>query len=103
VNGSPTDLVFTSSAAGAGTNYYTGGYLVFTSGANNGLKRNITAYDNASVAFTIEYPLPVAPSVGNTFTAYPGCDKTISICNSRFINLPRRRGSDFLPAEDMVG
>ena len=103
VNGTPTDMVFTSSAAGAGTGYYTDGYLVFTSGALNGVKRDITLYVHATTSFTVAYPLPSTPAVGDTFTAYPGCDKTISTCNTKFINLPRRRGSDFLPAEDMVG
>jgi uncharacterized phage protein (TIGR02218 family) len=103
VNGSPTVTIFTSSAAGAGTDYYTGGYLVFTSGVNNGQIRNIVAYNNGTTQFTVEYPLPAAPGVGDTFTAYAGCDKTISTCRTKFWNLPRRRGSDFMPTEDMVG
>ena len=77
--------------------YFNEGYLVFTSGLNNGIKRGIRSYVNASGQILFFIPLPYAPSTGDTFNAYPGCDKQMSTCSGKFSNLPNFLGKPFIP------
>jgi uncharacterized phage protein (TIGR02218 family) len=47
--------------------------------------------------FTLLNPLPLVPSAGDAFTAYPGCDKTQATCTTKFANLGAFRGFPFIP------
>lgn len=101
----------TSGAAAAGTltasafttnltqadGYFALGALTFTSGPNTGLFRSVKAYVHASGLVTMMVPFPVAPTAGNTFTIYPGCDKTFNTCNTKFANQQNFRGFEFVP------
>ena len=51
------------------------GSVTFTSGVNEGITANIKAA--SSNALTLLYPLPAAPSTGDTFTAVWGCDHSL--------------------------
>lgn len=55
------------------------GRIVFTSGANVGVQRTIRSFDGVQT-LTMFAPLPFAPSAGDTFTVYPGCNKTFATC-----------------------
>lgn len=46
----------------------------------------------------LQIPLSVAPSVGDIFLAFPGCDKTMGTCQTKFNNLGRFAGFPFIPA-----
>jgi uncharacterized phage protein (TIGR02218 family) len=95
VTASPTTTSFkTGNAQAAG--YFDQGVIAFSSGVNNGLRRTIKSYDPAT-GFTFALPLPVAPTVGDTVSAYPGCDKTMATCGSKFNNLTKFRGCPFVP------
>ena len=41
--------------------------------------------------------MPVAPGIGDTFTAYPGCDKLQNTCNTKFTNIAHYRGYNYVP------
>lgn len=101
VSGTPTTTGFDSNATQA-DGYFALGYLVWVTGANAGLTSRVKSYANASGAFTIIYPLPVAPSSGDTFTAYPGCDKQYSTCSTKFSNLAHFRGFPYVPTPEMI-
>lgn len=77
--------------------YFDLGWLVWTSGQNNGLVRTIKTYKNASGEVTIIYPLPYLPQAGDAFTIYPGCDKTQSTCTNKFNNVAHFRGFPYMP------
>ena len=77
-------------------NYYAQGRVAFTSGVNAGLSRTVRSYDGAG-NFALIAPFPNAPSVGDAFTAYAGCDLSMATCNSRFNNLTSFRGFPFVP------
>jgi uncharacterized phage protein (TIGR02218 family) len=80
------------------TDRFTGGKIVFTSGANNGFSRGVRSYTNAPTSsIMLLGPLPQSPGVGDTFTIYPGCDKAIGTCFTQFNNLARFRGAPFVP------
>lgn len=81
--------------------YYTLGAVVFTSGVNAGVRRTIRASTAAGV-ITLVQPLPLAPSVGDTFSIYPGCDRSLATCTNKFANARRFRGTPYIPAADTV-
>lgn len=72
------------------------GKLVFTSGANNGIKSTIKT-QTAGGVFTLVVALPEPPAPGDTFTAYPGCNLTTARCVAKFNNLIHFRGQPFVP------
>jgi uncharacterized phage protein (TIGR02218 family) len=81
-------------------NYYSEGTIVFTSGANAGVKRTIRSYLNASGQILLFIPLPNAPSSGDAFTVAPGCDHTMSTCQNTFSNLINFGGAPFIPVPE---
>jgi uncharacterized phage protein (TIGR02218 family) len=83
------------------TGHFALGYLIFTSGVNNGLTRSIKTFAAGSPAqIVLSVPLPSAPGIGDTFTIYPGCDKTQSTCTSKFSNLVNYGGEPYVPAPE---
>jgi uncharacterized phage protein (TIGR02218 family) len=78
--------------------YFSIGELVFTSGANLGVRRTVKSYTPGVV--TLAYPLPRDVTVGNTFTIYPGCDKRLTTCDTKFANKARFRGTPFVPVPE---
>jgi uncharacterized phage protein (TIGR02218 family) len=80
------------------TGYFDLGKVVGTSGANNGISRGIQTYIKGSPGtINLMMPFPVAPANGDTFTAYPGCDKRETTCSTKFNNLANFRGFPFVP------
>ena len=76
--------------------FFDKGTVVFTSGANSGLRRAVSTYANASGAMTVALPLPYAPASGDTFTAVRGCLLTMADCLAQG-NLLKFRGQCFTP------
>lgn len=77
--------------------YFDEGYLTFTSGANKGLTRVVRQYLNASGQLLFFVPFPNAPSNGDAFTAFPGCDKQESTCINKFNNRINFKGMPNIP------
>lgn len=89
---------FTTSGLTAANGYYNLGVLIFETGPNAGLSRYIQTYQLSAGAIKILFPLPVDPQPGDTFTIYPGCDKTFAMCSSsKFSNDQNFRGFEFVP------
>lgn len=98
VASSPTTLGFNTTLA-QDSDYFTLGSLVFNSGALSGTKRTVKR-QQAGGAITLLNPLPLAPGVGDTFTIYPGCDRTKETCNTKFSNLVNFKGFPFIPVPE---
>lgn len=100
VNGTATGAgaktVTTASGLGA-AGYLDLGKIVMTSGANNGLARPIRTWDGAGTII-LGAPFPTLPAAGDTFTVYPGCDKTKTMCVAKFNNFVNFRGFPDVPA-----
>lgn len=77
------------------------GSVLFSTGPNVGLRATVRAV-NPGVSFTLIYPLPFAPVVGDTFTVFQGCDHTSPTCAAKFNNLARFRGFPFVPPPQMA-
>lgn len=74
------------------------GGMQFTSGALAGTRRTVKNYAGGVLA--LFSPLPAAPAVGDTFIVYPGCDKTLATCKSKFNNVAKFRGCPFIPTPE---
>jgi uncharacterized phage protein (TIGR02218 family) len=94
---STTTLIQTDLGEAAGV--FDRGTIKFTSGANAGQIRTIRSQASGG-AVTLVLPLPAAPEAGDTFTAYPGCDRTLATCTAKFDNRLNFRGMPFVPTPE---
>ncbi|RBP03798.1 putative phage protein (TIGR02218 family) [Roseiarcus fermentans] len=78
-----------------------GGSLVWTSGANANVRSTVKSV-SAGASLGLMYPLPFAPTVGDAFTVYYGCDHTQSTCQNVFGNLANFRGFPYVPPPEMA-
>lgn len=92
-----TDSVIDAALA-QGDGHFSLGTVAFTGGANSGMTRTIKQH--ASGALQLILPLPVAPSAGDTFDCYPGCDKQQATCTAKFNNLTNFRGMPYIPVPE---
>lgn len=90
-----TDLV-------AVADYFTAGYLTFSSGLNNGLSHDIKSQAGGG-AVQLQVPAAQTVLVGDTFTAFPGCQKRrLADCQGKFSNVVNFRGFTELPGNDAL-
>jgi hypothetical protein len=82
--------------------YFNLGVLTFTSGTNNGRSGTVSLFKHASGAFSMNFPFPVAPGVGDTFSVYPGCDLQQSTCSGKFANLAHFSGQPYIPTPETI-
>lgn len=75
--------------------YFDAGTITFTSGGNAGVTRTVKRYQPGQIVPSL--PFKSAPQPGDSFIAYPGCDKTQAACQSKFANLARFRGFPYVP------
>ena len=87
---------------GFGANYFVGGKVTWTSGANNGQAREIKAYDTVTGEVQVFEQLPYTISSGNLISIYPGCDKSAATCRTKFSNIVNFQGFPFLPGRDAL-
>lgn len=82
---------------GSGT--YRLGRIQMTGGLNTGFQRTIRNWDGA---FTLQLlnPLPFVVAPGDSFQAFPGCDKTFATCGA-FNNTPNYGGYLNIPAPEV--
>lgn len=81
-------------AAPGGSKTYTLGRIVMTSGLNTGFSRGVRSWVPGT--FTLISPFPFVMGVGDTFMAYPGCDKQLNTCNL-FANTKNFGGQPNIP------
>jgi len=95
LNGTTKSIIIANPGAPSGSGTYTLGRIVFTSGQNNGLQQTVGAWDGGWT-FWLLYQFPFTPQVGDTFTVYPGCNKTLATCTA-FNNAVNFGGEPFIP------
>jgi len=90
-----TSNTFSSSiGAPPGSGTYTLGRIVMTSGKNNGFSRSVKKW--AGGVFTLLSPFAYALTAGDTFMAYPGCNKLLATCQL-FNNINNYGGQPYIP------
>jgi len=93
VGAGPTTLTIPWSGAAA---VHVQGTVLFTSGINAGVSAT-TKSVVPGTSLTLNYPLYTAPSPGDAFTAYQGCDHQLTTCQTQFANQANFRGFPFTP------
>lgn len=90
--------------AGHTDGHFTGGRLIFTSGANLGFASEVKSHADAGGVVAIQLwqapPGPIAPS--DAFSLTPGCDKSFATCQAKFANGINFRGFPHIPGNDFV-
>ena len=79
--------------------YWKDGYIVFSSGDNDGEIRIVKEWDWNNGKFTFDYALPNTIAAGDNYTLYQGCDKSLTKCKSRFANQANFGGFPHIPQE----
>ena len=84
--------------------WFTGGKLVWLTGANAGLAVEIKAHRLADGEAELGLWQRAARSivVGDTFRVTAGCDKRFSTCGAKFANVANFRGFPHMPGNDFV-
>ncbi len=81
-------------------NYWNGGLITWTSGANAGRKMEVKSFVGG--AFTLFLPMPSDIAEGDTYSLYPGCDKKFTTCKDKYSNAKNFRGEPHVPGNDQV-
>lgn len=92
---------FADSARGESVNYWNGGLLTWTSGANVGRKMEVKGFASGGM-FTLFLPMPSTVATGDNYSLRPGCDKKFSTCKDRYNNVRNFRGEPNVPGNDQV-
>lgn len=84
--------------------FFTGGRLSFTSGANVGAQATIKSYrrSGTQARFTLWTAPAGAVASGDTIEVLAGCDKTAATCRAKFSNIVNFRGFPHMPGNDRV-
>lgn len=86
-----------------GDGYYDMGGANFTSGKLIGSSMSVKKSYSASGRILFIVSLDELPSVGDTFTIYPGCSKTPSVCATKFGNLvAHNRSTPYIPLKETI-
>lgn len=82
--------------------WFAHGVVVFETGLNAGVARDILTWTQSTRTLTLFLPLPFAASSGDILRVLPGCDKRLSTCRDKFSNRLNFRGEPFVPGSDGV-
>lgn len=72
------------------------GTVEFLTGKNAGRFGTIVQYLANADTLSLAEGMPFDIQVGDTFAAFPGCQKTVSHCRDKFDNLPRFQGNPYV-------
>ena len=73
------------------------GVVTFLSGKNAGRSMEVMSHNLDTGVIKLALPLPYQPQVGDQFTITAGCNKTQSVCISKFNNILNFRGHPRVP------
>ena len=99
-----TAQIIMSGLSGYAKDWFSGGTLRFTAGANAGLSFEVKAHLRTSGVDLVELwlPTPFPVAIGDTATVTAGCRKTVAVCRSKFGNIVNFRGFPHIPGTDAV-
>lgn len=88
-------LVYTvTQASGFAAGYFTGGYIKFGDGSRKFIKLHSGA--NLTLSRTSRYAIDNFTG-SDSVTIYPGCDRTVNTCKTKFNNLTEQGGNRWIP------
>jgi uncharacterized phage protein (TIGR02218 family) len=91
-------------AASFDGNFFTGGMLVFTAGANAGARLTIKSHrqDGAQACIALWTAPAAGVGAGDAVSLIAGCDKSPTTCQQKFDNIVNFRGFPHMPGNDRV-
>ncbi|RWN51380.1 MAG: DUF2163 domain-containing protein [Mesorhizobium sp.] len=92
-----SDFTVTLTESRAVDGWFTGGVIKWTSGANAGLYNQVRAWTQSTSRLRLWGAARWPVAVTDTFEIVPGCDKTFSMCKTRFFNSINFRAENLLP------
>ncbi len=101
VTGVVNNRVFSASSLANPTEFFSGGKVKFTSGANNGLEMEVKDY-TASGNIAMVLPMPYNILIGDGFEITAGCDKNFNTCIAKFNNAANFHGEPHVPGMDKI-
>ena len=76
------------------------GTLHWLTGNNAGIAAEVATSDQSSTHLQLFLPTPFPIQVGDTAEVYPGCDKTVAMCHTRYNNILNFRGEPYTVNDD---
>lgn len=84
-----------------GDDFFNSGTVAWTSGQNLGFVSEVRDYITTGRQFELQLPLAFAPSVGDAFTALPGCNKRKGgDCLNKYNNVVNFGGEPYMTSRD---
>ncbi len=91
------------------SNYFALGRIVWLTGNNVGFQKGVRSYLSTGGAIKLVTPMPYLIQAGDTFTIYPGCNKTQSACANNntaigpaFNNAANFGGQPYIPIPEVA-
>jgi uncharacterized phage protein (TIGR02218 family) len=84
--------------------WFSGGVVSWTSGANQGQRRAVKQHRSLDGVVTLSFwqAMRAAISPGDAFEVTAGCDKQFATCRAKFANAANFRGFPHMPGNDFV-
>jgi uncharacterized phage protein (TIGR02218 family) len=98
VAGGSTNQSIVPATLGGAAGTYSLGRIVMTSGRNAGFARTVRSWDGTTLKLMAPFYFDIAQ--GDTFDIYPGCDKQLATCTSKFNNAANFGGQPYIPAAE---
>lgn len=89
--------IFTDTGRTEADGLFNGGYLQWTSGANNGLRMDVKKYTLSTTTIELYEPMTGVIAATDTYNIYRGCDKTRETCRDEFSNTINFRQFPYSP------
>jgi uncharacterized phage protein (TIGR02218 family) len=80
--------------------YFKGGMLTWSAGANAGLEMEVKDYTASSGLLVLQLLMPYPVEAGDTFSVHAGCNKALQTCIDKFDNVLNFRGEPYVPGLD---
>jgi hypothetical protein len=92
----------TGEAPTRASGWFEAGVVVFETGLNAGVARDVLGWVQASRTLTLFLPLPFPAVAGDVLRIQPGCDKRLATCRDKFANRLNFRGEPYVPGDKGV-
>jgi len=100
---SPVDRrTFTDTSRTEAERWFDGGVLTWGSGSANSGKKMEVEYYNGAGSFVLFLQMEFAIQVGDSYTVYAGCNKSLESCRDKFDNVIRMRGFPTIGVTDQL-
>ncbi|OAI29710.1 beta tubulin [Methylosinus sp. R-45379] len=98
------DAIVAALAEDFDDDFFTGGSLIVTSGADAGVRVAVKSHRSADGKVKLGLWSRLAGGIvsGDGFTLVAGCDKSAASCRSKFFNIVNFRGFPHMPGNDLV-